>query len=211
MRAAGFARLDGDDQAAVGKRRVVAALAHAVGAEVAGIADAGHHVAAGAHAEREEVAAAGADRRAVIGGAQGRVAGRRSVARPVDRRLRLFDPHAELKRLGLHRHAAAQQHAVGVAGAVADGQDRQRRRRCNPTRSPGRGAGRRRCRGPRPGTKTEFRRPAPRTCAAASCTTSGQPVGAQVRPVFVDDRRLAVTVGEDFQDAGARRARCRAR
>ena len=29
-----------------------------------------------------------------------------------------------------------------------------------------------------------------------------QPVGAEVRPVLVDDRRLAVALGEDLQDAG---------
>ncbi len=51
------------------------------------------------------------------------MAGAGAVPRPVDRGLRLFDPHAELKRLGLDRHAAAEQHAVGVAGAVADRQD----------------------------------------------------------------------------------------
>ena len=64
-----------------------------------------------------------ANRRAVFGGAQGRVAGGRPVPGPVHRRLRLLDPHAELKRLGLDRHAAAEQHVVGVAGAVADRQD----------------------------------------------------------------------------------------
>ena len=52
------------------------------------------------------------------------MAGGRAVASPVHRRLRLFDPHAELERLGLDRHAAAEQHAVGVAGAVADGENR---------------------------------------------------------------------------------------
>ncbi len=53
------------------------------------------------------------------------MAGAGTVPRPVDRCLRLLDPHAELKRLGLDRHAAAEQHAVGVAGAVADRQDRE--------------------------------------------------------------------------------------
>ena len=53
------AELDRDDQSAVGERRVVATLTHAVGAEVPGIADAGHDVTARAHAEGEEITATG--------------------------------------------------------------------------------------------------------------------------------------------------------
>jgi hypothetical protein len=86
-------------------------------------ADAGHHIAAGAHAKREQVAAGRANGRTIFGGTQGRMAGRRSVPRPVHRGLWLFDSHAELKRPGFHWHAAAEQHGVGVAGAVANRQD----------------------------------------------------------------------------------------
>ncbi len=124
-----------------------------------------------------------------------------SVARPVDRRLGLFDPDAELKRLGLDRHAAAQQHAVGVAGAVADGQDRHVggdvARRGRQTAEPAVG-------------DVEVLDPARKPDLAAQLLKLApqgpddqrQPVRPEMRPVLVDDRRLAVTVGEDFQDAG---------
>ena len=76
--------VDGDDQAAIGEGGVVPGLAHAVGAEVAGLGDAGHDVAARAHAEGEEVAAAGVDVQGVVGRAQRGVAGGAAVAGDVD-------------------------------------------------------------------------------------------------------------------------------
>ncbi len=47
----------------------------------------------------------------------------RAVAGDVDLTLGLFDPHAELERLRLDRHAATQQHAISIAGAMADRKD----------------------------------------------------------------------------------------
>ena len=201
MGAAGLGRLDRDDQTAVGKRRIVPALAHAVGAEVAGIAHAGHHVAAGAHAEREEIAGAGLHRGGVFGGAQGGMAGTGAVAHPVDRRLGLFDPDAELKRLLLHGHAPAQQHAVGIASAVADRQDGEI----------GGDVARRRAQALEPAVRdVQVLDPAGEADFAAQrlklapegADHERKPVRAQMRPVLVDDRRPAVALGEDFEDVG---------
>ena len=44
--------------------------------------------------------------------------------------------------------------------------------------------------------------------AAERADDQRQPVRAEMRPVLVDDRRLAVAVGEDFEDAGRRRGPC---
>ncbi len=196
--AAQLVRIDRDDQAAVGERRIVPALAHAVGAEVARVADAGHHVAARAHAEREQVAAAGPDRGTVVGRAQRRVAGVTAVPGLVDRRLRLLDPDAELERLGRDRHAAAKQHAVGVAGAVADRQDRHL----------GRDVSRR---GPQTAEAAvgdiEILDEAGEPDLAAHLLELApegpddqrQPIRAEVRPLLVDDRRLAVALGQDLE------------
>src|SRR5207302_1313802 len=45
-----------------------------------------------------------------------------AILHAVDRRLRLLDAHAKLEWFWHHRHTTAQQHRVGVAGAVADRQ-----------------------------------------------------------------------------------------
>src|SRR6516225_7201258 len=95
--AAGFARIDGDHQTAIGEGRVVPALAHAVGAIVTGIADAGHDIPAGAHAKGEKFAIAGADRGAVLRSSKRWVSGVEAIAGLIDRGLRLLDAHPNLK------------------------------------------------------------------------------------------------------------------
>ena len=61
--------LERDHQAAVGERRIALRQAHAVGAEVSRLRHAGHDVAAGAHAEREQFVRAARDQR-IVGRAQ---------------------------------------------------------------------------------------------------------------------------------------------
>ena len=136
---------------------------------------------------------------AVVGGAQGRVAGAVAVAGRVDLLLGLLDPDAELERLGLERHVPAQQHAVGVAGAVADGQDgdvgRDVARAGHQPAEPAVG-------------EIEVLDPAREADLAAQllelppegADDERQPVRAEVGPVLVEDRRLAVAIGEDLED-----------
>src|SRR5262249_9574788 len=83
--AAGLGRLNRDDEAAIGERRVVPALAHSVGAEIPGVAHARHHVTAGAHTKRKKVAGSSPHRGRVLGGTQGGMAGAYPVAHPINR------------------------------------------------------------------------------------------------------------------------------
>ncbi len=173
--------------------------AHAVGAERARLGHARHDVTAGTHAKREQVVRAVGDQR-VVGGAEPLLQWRRAVLDAVDQLLGVLDANAHLERLRHHRHAAAQQHLVGVAGAVADGQDRDRRGQ----------VARRRVDAAQLSvaqvqvldTAGKAHLAAQRLDAAAQgLDHSGQSVAAEVRPGFVDDRRLALAVGEQLQNA----------
>ena len=109
----------------------------------------------------------------------------------------------------LHRHAPAQQHSIGIAGAVADRQDGKI----------GGDVARRRAQSLEPAVgDVQVFDPAGEADFAAQrfklapegANHERKPVRAQVRAVLVDDRRPAVALGEDFQDArhiGARAAR----
>jgi len=59
----------------------------------------------------------------VVGGAEDFVAGIGAETGFVDHRLRVFDAETDGEGLGFHMHAAAVEHAEGVASAVAEGQD----------------------------------------------------------------------------------------
>jgi hypothetical protein len=128
------------------------------------------------------------------------VPGEAAEPRPVDLRLRLLDPGAELERLGHQRDAPAQEHLVGVARAVADGQDGDVGG--DPSRA-----------GHQPAQAAvgglEVLQAAGETDLAAEllelapqgADDQGQAVGAEVRAVLVENRGLAVAVGQDLQDA----------
>ena len=200
--AAGVRRVDRHDQPAVGERRVVPALAHAVGAEVAGLAHAGHDVAAGAHAEGEQVAAAGAGDQVVIGRAQGGVAGvaRRSGATltcPCGCSIRTPSWNG-LASSGTPRRSsiAYVSRALWPIGQNGDvGRDVAR------AGQQARGAGRPAM--SRSSTRHE-KRTSPPSCfelAPEGADDQRQAVRAEVGPVLVEDRRLAVAVGEDLQHA----------
>ncbi len=127
------------------------------------------------------------------------MAGMMAVSGLIDGRLRLLDPHAQLERLGLDRDLAAQQHAVSIAGTVADREDRQVR---------GDIAGGRREAAESAIGDVEVLHEASEADLAAErfdlaterSDHQGQPVGAEVRPMLVQDRRTAVTFRQDLQN-----------
>ena len=173
--------------------------AHAVSAEGARLRYARHDIAAGAHAEREQVVPAGDDQR-IVGRAQPSFQRRRAVLDAVDGLLRVFHAHAELERLAFHRRAATQQHLVGVAGAVADGKDHGGRRYVS----------RRGRQAAHPAVRQiqildatgEAHLAAQRLDAPAQRLDHGRKaVAAEVRPGVVQHRRLALVVGEQLQHA----------
>ena len=128
-----------------------------------------------------------------------RVVGEGPVAGDVHGLLRLLDPHAELERLGLQRDATPEEHPVGVPRAVADRQDGQVGRDVaraghqalelavgdldvlDPAGEPDLAAHR-------------------LELAAEGPHDQGEPVRAEVRLGLVDDRGLAVAVGQDLED-----------
>ena len=121
-------RGDTHDDAGVGVALVTRVLAHAVGDDPVRLAGGRYHCAAGAHAEAVYRAAVlGVVHQLVVGGAELRVAGILAQACLVDQRLRVFDAEPHREGLGLHEHALGVEHAEGVAGAVAQGQDHMAR------------------------------------------------------------------------------------
>src|SRR5437764_10935874 len=114
-----------------------------------------------------------------------------TVLNAVDQFLRVFDADAELKCLLFHRHATAAEHRVGVAGTMADGQ------KGDLTGDIASG-------GAEPGqaavTPVQILDAAVEPHFAAESFNSPadrldhgrQAVAAEVRPVFVKDRRLAL-------------------
>ena len=115
---------DADDDAGIGVPFGARILAHAIGDDAAGLRGGGDHGAAGAHAEGiDRAAIAGVVDEFVVGGTEDAVAGEVAEAGAVDDRLRVFDAHADGKRLGLDMHAAVEQHLEGVARRMADGED----------------------------------------------------------------------------------------
>src|SRR5205085_1936476 len=91
--AAEVARVDCYHEAAVGVRRFVLRQAHAVGAERPRVAHARHDVAAGAHAEREQVVRPVGDQR-IARRAELLLQAGVAVVDAVDRLLRLLDADA---------------------------------------------------------------------------------------------------------------------
>ena len=128
-----------------------------------------------------------------------RVVGEGPVAGDVDVLLRLLDPDAELERLRLEGDPSTQEHPVGIAGAVADRQDgevggdvaRAGHQPLDPTLG-----------------DVEVLDPAGEPDLAPQLLElpaegpddQREAVRAQVRLGLVDDRRLAVAVGQDLQD-----------
>ena len=199
MGTSGFRWVDGHDQSAVGERGIVPALALAVGAEVTGFADAGHHIAPCAHTKREQVAVPCANREAVIGCAQRGMTAAGAMASRIDLLLGLLDADTELEWLGLEGDAAPQEHAVGISSAVADGEDHDLGRKM-----------------PRAGQDTsqpavleiEVLDPARESylpahlleLAPQGAHDQRQPVRPEVGAMLVEDGRLAVAFGQNFQD-----------
>jgi hypothetical protein len=190
----------GHDQATVGERRVSTAMAHAVGAEVAGLTHRGHDDSAWTHTKRKQISTARLDVEVVLGSTERGVVRESTVAGDVDIFLRLLDPDAKLKRLGFERYAATEEHPISVPGAVADRQDGQ--------------------------IGVEVARTGHQTnkstisdikildstreldfatqrleLAAEGPHDQRQSIRAEVRLGLVDDRGLAVAVSEDFEDS----------
>src|SRR5262245_47645642 len=176
------------------------ALAHAIGAKVARITNAGHHIAASAHAKREQVAVSSPDGETIVGGTQGWMPGSVAMACRVDLRLRLLDPNSELEGLVLQRHTTSQQHLIGVARAMASGQDGHFGR--NITRAGHESA-------ESAFNNVEILYPAgePNLSSerlelpAESSDDERKAIGAKVGTLLVDDRGFAMAVGQDLQDA----------
>ncbi len=124
VRRAEIGRLERDHHPTIGKRRSALREAHAIGAEVSRLGHAGNHLPPRAHAKAEQVDLA-ARHHAIVRGAEAILQPRWPILDPIHLFLRLFDAHAELKGLLLHRHATGVQHLVSVPRAVPNGQHQQ--------------------------------------------------------------------------------------
>ncbi len=116
-------------QRGIGVRAVAGVQAHAVDHHAARLARRGHHLPAGAHAEREHgPPAVQVHGQLVIRRAQRRMPRRRAVLGAVDPRLQVLDARADGEGLAGEARALPVQHLEGLPGAVAHGEDHGVRR-----------------------------------------------------------------------------------
>ena len=122
-------RLDIDHQGGIGIALIARILAHAIGYKASRLGRSRHHCAAGAHAKAIGGAAiATGMAEAIIGSTQRLKTCKVAKSRPIDQRLRVFDPHTDRKWLGLEIDALGVQPSKHVPGAMAHRQNHLIRR-----------------------------------------------------------------------------------
>ena len=111
---------DADEKRCVGVARIAREAAHAVHNHAVLLAGGCHHLSSRAHAERVHATPARqVGDHLVVGSAQGGMACRIAILRPIDIGLKVLDAHPDRKRLRLHDQAGALKHAEGIARRMA--------------------------------------------------------------------------------------------
>ena len=112
-------RVQSDEQGRVGVLPRPVGIAHAVGHHTPRLRGGGNHIASGAHTKGIHGILVQMLYQFIIRRGQRRIL--RAVLGPVYVLLRVFDPHAHGKGLGLHGNFLFLQHGEGIPGAVPDG------------------------------------------------------------------------------------------